>query len=138
MARNNLIIRLGAQVSGAVAGLKKVTGGLADLGKKAAKVALKGVAAAVAGIVAAGAGRAALGTKVLKLGANAETTRLAFQTMLGSVAAGERCSFSSSVSSSIETILLTNILQKMMVINVRDCESISFQIRCRTGTGESL
>ena len=33
-----------------------------------------------------------------------------------SVAAGERCSFSSSVSSSIETMLLTNILQKMMVV----------------------
>lgn len=89
MARNNLIIRLGAQVSGAVAGLKKVTGGLADLGRKAAAIALKGVATALAGIAAAGAGVAAAGSRVLKLGANAEKTRLAFQTMLGSVAAGD-------------------------------------------------
>jgi|GEM_PF-2868675 len=89
MASNNLLIRLGAQVSGALSGLKKVGGAVADLGKKAGALALKGVATALAGIAAAGAGVAAVGSKVLKLGANAETTRLAFQTMLGSVERGD-------------------------------------------------
>ena len=89
MAGNNLIIRIGAQVSSAVAGLKKVTGGVMNLGRQAGAVALKGIAIALAGISAAGAGVADVGSKVLKLGANAETTRLAFQTMLGSVAQGD-------------------------------------------------
>ena len=89
MANNNLIIKLGAQVSGALAGLKKVGGAVADLGKKAGALALKGAATALAGIAAAGAGVGAVGSKVLKLGANAEKTRLAFQTMLGSVEKGD-------------------------------------------------
>ena len=84
----NLMIRLGAQVSGALVGLKSVYSGLDNITRKVTGLSLVKLGGLV-GLVTAGAGLTGVGVKILKLGANAETTRLAFQTMLGSVERGD-------------------------------------------------
>lgn len=88
MASTSLIIRLGAQVSGAVTGIRSVYSGLDRVVQKVTSLSLVKVGSLV-GLVTAGAGIGGVTTKIFQLGARAETTRLSFQTMLGSIQAGD-------------------------------------------------
>ena len=88
MADSNVMIRIGAHVSGAVAGIRGVYGALDSLTQKASSLAVVKFGSLIS-LAAGGAGITGLGLKVAKLGAHAETTRLAFQTMLGSVEKGD-------------------------------------------------
>ena len=88
MASSSLMIKLGAQVSGALAGLKSVYSGLDNITRKVTSLSLVKLGGLV-GLVTAGAGLGGVAAKVLTLGAHAEQTRLAFQTMLGSVQQGD-------------------------------------------------
>ena len=88
MASTSLVIRLGAQVSGAVAGIRSVYSGLDRVVQKVSSLSLVRVGPLV-GLVTAGAGLGGVSAKILQLGARAETTRLSFQTMLGSIQAGD-------------------------------------------------
>ncbi len=88
MASTSLIIRLGAQVSGAVTGIRSVYSGLDRVVQKVTSLSLVKVGSLV-GLVTAGAGIGGVATKIFQLGARAETTRLSFQTMLGSIQAGD-------------------------------------------------
>lgn len=88
MASSSLMIKLGAQVSGALTGLKSVYSGLDGITRKVTSLSFVKLGGIV-GLVTAGAGIAGVGAKILALGANAESTRLAFRTMLGSVQQGD-------------------------------------------------
>ena len=88
MASTSLIIRLGARVSGAVTGIRSVYSGLDRVVQKVTSLSLVKVGSLV-GLVTAGAGIGGVATKIFQLGARAETTRLSFQTMLGSIQAGD-------------------------------------------------
>jgi tape measure domain-containing protein len=88
MADSNVMIRIGAHVSGAIGGIGRVYGALNNLTQKASNLAVVKFGGIVS-LATAGLGITGVGLKVAKLGAHAETTRLAFQTMLGSVAKGD-------------------------------------------------
>ena len=88
MADSNVMIRIGAHVSGAVAGIRAVYGGLDSLTQKASSLAVVKFGSLIS-LATAGLGVTGLGLKVAKLGAHAETTRLSFQTMLGSIEKGD-------------------------------------------------
>jgi len=88
MADSNVMIRIGAHVSGAIGGIGRVYGALNNLTQKASNLAVVKFGGIVS-LATAGLGITGLGVKVAKLGAHAETTRLAFQTMLGSVQKGD-------------------------------------------------
>ena len=88
MADSNVMIRIGAHVSGAVGGIRSVYGSLDRLTQKASSLAVVKFGSLIS-LATAGLGITGIGLKVAKLGAHAETTRLAFQTMLGSVEKGD-------------------------------------------------
>ena len=88
MAASALIIRLGAQVTGAVSGIRSVYSGLDRVVQKVTSLSVMKIGSLI-GLVTAGAGVTGLAGKIVQLGARAENTRLSFQTMLGSVAAGD-------------------------------------------------
>lgn len=88
MADSNLMIRIGAHVSGAMSGIKGVYGALDNLTQKASSLAVVKFGSLIS-LATAGLGVTGLGLKIAKLGAHAETTRLSFQTLLGSVEKGD-------------------------------------------------
>ena len=88
MAQSSLIIKLGAQVSTAVSGIRSVYTGLDQIVRKVSSLSVMRLGSLV-GFVTAGVGITGVTAKILQLGARAETTRLSFQTMLGSIAAGD-------------------------------------------------
>lgn len=88
MADSNVMIRIGAHVSGAVSGIRGVYGALDSLTQKASSLAVVKFGSLIS-VATAGLGITGIGLKVAKLGAHAETTRLAFQTMLGSIEKGD-------------------------------------------------
>ncbi|MBR4665246.1 MAG: tape measure protein [Lentisphaeria bacterium] len=88
MADSNVMIRIGAHVSGAVGGIRGVYGALDSLTQKASSLAVVKFGSLIS-LATAGLGITGIGLKVAKLGAHAETTRLAFQTMLGSIEKGD-------------------------------------------------
>ena len=88
MADSNLLIRIGAHVSGAVGGIRGVYGALDKLTQKASSLAVVKFGGLIS-LATAGLGITGIGLKIAKLGAHAENTRQAFQTMLGSVERGD-------------------------------------------------
>ena len=88
MADSNVMIRIGAHVSGAIGGIRGVYGALDSLTQKASSLAVVKFGSLIS-LATAGLGVTGLGLKVAKLGAHAETTRLSFQTMLGSIEKGD-------------------------------------------------
>lgn len=88
MADSNVMIRIGAHVSGAVGGIRGVYGALDNLTQKASSLAVVKFGSLIS-LATAGLGVTGIGLKVAKLGAHAETTRLSFQTMLGSIEKGD-------------------------------------------------
>ena len=88
MADSTLMIRIGARVSGALAGIRGVYGALDSLTQKASSLSVVKFGGLIS-MATAGMGITGLGVKVAQLGARAETTRLSFQTMLGSIEKGD-------------------------------------------------
>lgn len=88
MAESSLIIKLGAEVSQALKGLRSVYSGLDRLVVKATSLNAINFGGLI-GLATAGLGVGGLAVKIAGLGANAETTRLTFQTMLGSIERGD-------------------------------------------------
>ena len=88
MAASDVLIRIGANAGAAVAAIKSVYAPLDRLTQKATSLAAVKFGGLLS-LATAGLGITGLGVKVAKLGAHAETTRLAFQTMLGSIEKGD-------------------------------------------------
>lgn len=88
MAETSVIIRLGARVGGASAGIKSVYRGLDSLVQKASSLSVIRFGGLIS-MATAGLGIGGISAQVLKLGANAEKLRQTFQTMLGSVEKGD-------------------------------------------------
>ena len=88
MADSSVLIRIGAHVSGAVGGIRTVYSSLDTLTQKASSLAVVKFGGLIS-LATAGLGITGIGLKVAKLGAHAETTRLSFQTMLGSIEKGD-------------------------------------------------
>lgn len=88
MAETSLIIRLGARVGAAAAGIKSVYRGLDSLVQKAGSLSVIRFGGLLS-MATAGLGIGGISAQVLKLGANAEKSRQTFQTMLGSVEKGD-------------------------------------------------
>lgn len=88
MAETSVIIRLGARVGAATAGIKSVYRGLDSLVQKASSLSVIRFGGLIS-MATAGLGIGGIASQVLKLGANAEKSRQTFQTMLGSVEKGD-------------------------------------------------
>lgn len=88
MADSNVMIRIGAHVSGAVGGIRGVYGALDSLTQKASSLAVVKFGSLIS-LATAGLGVTGLSLKIARLGAHAETTRMNLQTMLGSVEKGD-------------------------------------------------
>lgn len=72
----------------AMAGLKQVYSGVDSIVRRVSSLAVLKIGSLI-GLATAGAGIGGVAAKVLTLGAHAETTRMSFQTMLGSVQRGD-------------------------------------------------